>query len=342
MKHLITGGSGFLGNLIARRLHARGEQVRILDVWEDTSRPKDIEYFECDILVRDGVAKAMEGVDVVHHNAALVAQTRASNKFWEVNVEGARIVAEEAVKARVNAFVHTSSTAVFGSPAEHPITNETPTKPIEAYGRSKLAGEQVVHEICDKPGLPLIVIRPRACLGHGRLGIFQILFDWIQQGRNVYVIGTGEIPFQFVHAYDLMDFYMLALDAGATGVFNVGTDRFGSLRGDLEDLITYAGTESKVRSLPEFLTISSLRMLHWMRLSPLTPWHYLTYHKPCCFEVQPLIDMGWKPRYSNKEMFRETYDWFCEHYDPAKLLMAGSPHRRPLKQGVLWLVKQLS
>ena len=51
MTHLITGGSGFLGNLIARRLHARGERVKILDIWEDSSRPKEIEFIRC--YIRD-------------------------------------------------------------------------------------------------------------------------------------------------------------------------------------------------------------------------------------------------------------------------------------------------
>ena len=72
MTHLITGGSGFLGNLISRRLHARGERVRVLDTWEDASRPKEIMFIKCDIRDVAGVANAMSGVDVVHHNVALV------------------------------------------------------------------------------------------------------------------------------------------------------------------------------------------------------------------------------------------------------------------------------
>ncbi len=341
MKHLITGGSGFVGNLVARRLLDRGEEVRILDIWEDPSRPEDIEYVECNVLNGDGVARAMQGVDIVHHNAALVAQTNAGKKYWEVNVEGARIVAEEAAKAGVEGFIHTSSTAVFGIPNEEPITNNTPTKPVEPYGRSKLAGEQVVDEICLRHGIPLITIRPRATLGAGRLGIFQILFEWIKENRSVYVIGNGNIKFQFVHAYDLMDFYMLALDAGKTGTYNVGTDRFGTLRGDLERLIAYAGSTSKVKSLPEFLAINSLRLLYWMKLSPLVPWHYLTYHKPCYFNVQPLLDMGWKPRYSNMDMFKESYDWFSKSYEQCRAEQ-GSPHRSPIKQGILWFLKKAS
>lgn len=340
MKHLITGGSGFVGNLVARRLRERGEQVRILDVWEDPSRPKEIEYVQCSVLERDGVRRAMAGIDVVHHNAALVAQTDAGAGYWEVNVEGSRIVAEEAANAGARAIIHTSSTAVYGIPEDAPITARTPLRPIEPYGRSKLAGEEVVDEICRRHGIELITIRPRATLGAGRLGIFQILFEWIQENRNVYVIGSGNIRFQFIHAHDLMDFYMLALDAGRSGTYNVGTDRFGMLRADLERLIAYAGSTSKVKSLPETLAINALRLLYWMRISPLVPWHYLTYHKACYFDVEPLLAMGWRPRYSNMDMLQETYDSFltaAEHQAEH-----GSPHRSPLKQGALWLVKQLS
>jgi len=340
VRHLITGGSGFVGDLVARRLRERGDEVRILDVWEDPSRPRDIQFFHCSVTDRAGVARAMEGVDVVHHNAALVAQTNAGKRYWEVNVDGSRIVAEEAARAGVQAIVHTSSTAVFGVPPDGPITHETPTRPVEPYGKSKLAGEKLVDEICERHGIPLITIRPRATLGAGRLGIFQILFQWIRENRNVYVIGSGNIRFQFIHAADLMDFYMLALEAGRSGTYNVGTDEFGTLRGDLERLIRYAGSSSRVRSLPEGLAINTLRALYWMRLSPLVPWHYLTYHKPCYFDVQPLLDMGWKPRYSNMAMLQESYDWFLEEAE--KPVSDRSPHRSPIPQKVLWLVKKFS
>src|ERR1700677_4980814 len=179
MTHLITGGSGFLGNLIARRLNSRGERVKILDVWEDSSRPKEIEFIRCDIRDRAGVAAAMRDVDVVHHNVALVPLAKAGEGFWSVNVEGSRIAAQEAVTAGVKTFIHMSSSAIFGLPKKRPSTDETPTGPIEIYGRAKLAGELAVREICGAGQLPLIVIRPRTILGEGRLGIFQILFQWI-------------------------------------------------------------------------------------------------------------------------------------------------------------------
>ena len=340
MRHLVTGGSGFLGNLIARRLLARGESVRILDIWKDPSLPDEIEFLHCDIRNRDGVLRAMAGIDVVHHNVALVPLTKSGDRFTDVNVVGSQIAAESAVEARVSAFVHMSSSAVFGSPP-CPITNETPRNPVEIYGRAKLAGERAVHAICEEHDLPLIIIRPRTILGLGRLGIFQILFDWIRNGHNVYVIGDGNQPFQFVHAHDLMDAYMLALVKQAPGAYNVGTNRFGTLREGLTNVIKHAGTASKVRSLPVSFTVLALSVLDRLGLSPLAPWHYLTYHKPFYFDTAPLEAMGWSPKYSNDEMFAETYDWFLANHQELMAEKTASAHRKPVREGILWLLKRL-
>ena len=342
MQHLVTGGSGFLGSLIARRLHEQGEKVRVLDVWEDPHRPRDIEYVNCDIRDKAGVLAAMKGVDVVHHNVALVPLTKSGDKFWDVNVNGSKIAAEAAVEARVQYFIHMSSSAIFGLPKVCPIDNNTPTEPVEIYGRGKLAGELAVREICEKASLPLVVIRPRTILGEGRLGIFQILFEWIQESRSVYVIGDGNIRFQFVHAHDLMDAYLLVMRSGKQGCYNVGTDRFSTLKADMEKLFLHAGSKSRVKGLPVGLTMGALGFLDRVGLSPLAPWHYLTYHKDFHFNVQPLLDMGWKPKYSNEEMFCESYDWFLNRPQERVSQNAGSPHRKAVKEGILWMLKKIS
>jgi nucleoside-diphosphate-sugar epimerase len=338
VQHLVTGGSGFLGNLIARRLRARGEAVTILDIWDEPGRPSDIAFIHADIRDREKVSAAMQGIDVVHHNVALVPLTKSGPLFWEVNVEGSRLAAEEAARAGVHSFIHMSSSAIFGAP-QCPVTPATAPRPIEVYGRGKLAGELAVREVCDAAGLPLIVVRPRTILGEGRLGIFQILFDWIADGKSVYTLGSGNVPFQFIHAHDLMDAYVAALDANRPGVYNVGTDRFGTLREALERLIAYAGTRSRVRSLPHTPAIALLQALDKLRLSPLAPWHYLTYGKEFYFDVSALHALGWKAKYSNDEMFQESYDWFLGHRDQLKA-GRGSAHRTAVPQKLLgWLRK---
>lgn len=340
MRHLITGGSGFIGGLAARRLLRRAEAVRVLDLWRDPRQPDAVEFIDGSILDRAALSRAMAGIDVVHHHAALVAQSNAGRHYRAVNVEGTRMVAEEAARAGVRMIVHLSSTAVYGIAPPGPITGATPLKPIEAYGRSKLAGERLMREICAANGMDLIIIRPRVTLGPGRLGIFQILFQWIAEGRRVYLIGREDPPVQFVHVEDLMDFYMLALDARKPGIYNVGTDRFGSLHSDLSALIRHAGSRSSIARLPRFAAVNALRILHATGLSPLVPWHYLTYHRECRFDITPLTALGWRPRYSNAEMLSESYDWFLAH--AARLSGRESPHRSPPSQGMLALLKRLS
>jgi nucleoside-diphosphate-sugar epimerase len=339
MRHLITGGSGFIGNLAARRLRERGEDVRVLDLWDAPDRPSDIEFLSGSVTDPGCVAAAMRGIDIVHHNAALVAQTNAGQRYRDVNVGGTRIVAEAAARVHVQAFIHVSTTAVYGIPPAGPITADTPMAPIEPYGRSKLAGERIAHDICTGNGIPLITIRPRATLGAGRLGIFQILFQWIRENRAIYVIGDGHNRMQFIHAHDLMDFYMLALDRGRPGTYNVGTDVFGTLRGDLDELIGYARSTSRVRGISPVLAVNALRLLYRLGISPLVPWHYRTYHHDCYFDVEPLLALGWRPRYSNAAMLHESYDWYRAN---GRASFEASPHRSPLGQGMLGLVRRLS
>jgi len=340
--HLVTGGSGFVGANIARRLVARGENVRVLDIWRADDFAPQIEFVQADINDAPAVRRAMQGVDFVHHNVALVPLHKAGTRYWTVNVEGTAIALEAARTAGVKMFSHMSSSAVFGLPTIMPITNDTERKPIEIYGRAKKAGEELVMA-AQASGFPACIIRPRTIIGTGRLGIFQILFEWIKDGANIYTIGKGDGLFQFVHCDDLADTSILACLQQTPGVFNVGTDRFGSLKQDLEFLCAHAGTGSRVKSLPVALSIGALRTLDVLGLSPLGPWHYLTYHKPFYFDSEPVYRaLNWRPRYSNREMMCDSYDWFVAHQAQLAATKDASAHKSPVKQGVLKILKAIS
>lgn len=338
-KHLVTGGSGFLGNLISKRLLEAGHDVVVLDIWKDPSMSTDVEFHMVDVRDAPRVAQAMRGISIVHHNAALVPLTKSGGDFWSVNVQGSRIVAEAAAKAGVETFIHMSSSAIYGAPEILPITEHTPTLPIEVYGRCKLAGEQAVIRALQKSGTHTIAIRPRTIIGQERLGIFKILFDWISEGRNIYTIGNGQNLFQFVHAHDLMDAYMIVSSHGKTGTFNVGTNVFGTLNEALTNVIKHAGTDSQVRHLPRRLSITTLRILDQMKLSPLAPWHYLTYDKPFYFDVSHLEKLGWKPKYSNDLMLAEAYDSVRNMKATSD---EYSAHRKKVHEGLLGLLRKFS
>ena len=340
MMHLVTGGAGFLGSLIVKELLLNGENVKVLDINYDKKLSKDVEFIKCDIRDKSNVEKYMKGIDVVHHNVALVPLTKSGRKFWDVNVEGSRIAAEAALKNNVESFIHMSSSALYGNVNQFPITEKTPLSPIEIYGKAKLEGEKAVMEVL-RDQIPLTVVRPRTILGEGRLGIFQILFEWINNNKNVYVIGSGDVKFQFIHAKDLIDAYMLINKEKKSGVYNIGTNKFGTLREALENLIINVDSLSKVKSLPVGLSIFALQALDKLRLSPLAPWHYLTYHKEFHFDVSNIIELGWEPKYSNDDMLLESYEWFMQHhFDNNENIK--SPHRSAVQENILKLIRFFS
>jgi len=340
--HLVTGGAGFLGHQTARALHARGERVRVLDILAAPDLPPGVEFVQADILDRARVAEAMAGVDVVHHNAAMVPLTKAGRRFWAVNVEGTENALAAARAAGVRFFIHVSTSAVFGLPERCPITDETPLRPLEAYGRAKLEGERRVAAAA-RDGLACAVVRPRTLVGLGRLGIFQILYEWVREGRRVYVIGPGDAPFQLLHAEDAVDLMLRLAERRTPGVYNVGAERFGTLREDLGALIRHAGTAARVVGTPAGPAIAALRLLDLLRLSPLAPWHYRTYHKAFHFDIsRALRDLDWRPRYSNAEMLVQSYDWFLAQREEPAAERGRSAHRKAVRQGVLWVLKRLS
>ncbi len=340
--HLVTGGSGFVGSTITHRLAARGEEVRVFDLWKSDELPPEVDFVQGDINDADAVRHAMRGITHVHHNVALVPIAKAGERFWHVNVDGTATALREAKAAKVKMFAHMSSSAVFGCPDTMPITSDTPREPFEIYGKAKKAGEDLAMKAADE-GLAVSIIRPRCVIGIGRLGIFQILFEWIKDGANIFVIGKGDFPFQFAHVDDLADVSILTALGEKPGLYNYGTDRFGTLRGDLEALCAHANTGSRVKSLPVGLTVGTLAVLDKVGLSPLGPWHYRTYHKPFHFDSQHVYDaLDWTPQYSNYQMMTSAYDWYVNSYDPNAIKDDASSHKRPVKQKVLRLVKKFA
>ena len=125
---------------------------------------------------------------VVHAAAALALAP--AGEIHQVNAEGTRIVLEECAKARVKRVVYISTTAVYGMPRYHPIDENAPLDPMGHYGIAKAKAERYCN---GASGIEAVVIRPKSFIGTGRLGIFQILFDWIESGKRIPVLGNAAI-----------------------------------------------------------------------------------------------------------------------------------------------------
>ena len=158
---------------------------------------------------------------------------------------------------------------------------------MEAYGHAKLAAEWACLAAA-RDGLDVSIVRPRTILGHGRLGIFGILFDWIADGYDPIVLGDGTNRYQFVHSDDLAEACVRAAATEGPDIFNVGTDRFGTMRETLADLCEHAGTGATVRSLPAAPASLGMRLSAALGISPFAPYHWMMYSKSMWFDLDHL------------------------------------------------------
>ncbi|HUC34061.1 MAG TPA: NAD-dependent epimerase/dehydratase family protein, partial [Ilumatobacteraceae bacterium] len=163
---LVTGGSGYFGSLLVRRLVDAGHSVRVLDLLDADDRPVGVEFVAGDIRDPRVVNEAVAGVDVVYHNVAQVPLAKDLELLRTVNVDGTVRLLDACRAAGVDKVVHTSSSAVFGVPRENPVLPTTVPSPAEAYGHAKLAAEWACLDAA-REGLDVTIVRPRTILGHG-------------------------------------------------------------------------------------------------------------------------------------------------------------------------------
>jgi nucleoside-diphosphate-sugar epimerase len=239
----------------------------------------------------------------------------------------------------VQRVVFISSTAVYGVPEKHPIEEDDPLVGVGWYGESKIDAEA----LCRVAAVDTTIVRPKTFIGPERLGVFEILFDWIREGRRIYILGKGHNRYQLLAVEDLVDAIVRAAEVpeAARETFNVGATEFGTVRSDLQALIDHAGSASRLRPIPVKPAELVLRGLELARLSPLAEWHYKTAHKDSFVDVSKAQRLlRWQPRLSNSETLIETYDWYLTNRE--RVGSAGVTHRVPWNQQALGLLKRLS
>ena len=340
----ISGGAGFLGLHLARRLLADGHAVRTLDVvpLDDLELERSVEELRGDVRDPARARELVDGADVLVHAAAALPIRGSRDEITAVNVGGTATTLAAALEAGVGGAIFISSTAVYGIPRVHPIGEDAPLVGVGPYGESKIQAERVCREFAQR-GLDVVIVRPKTFIGPERLGVFEILFDWVHDGRRIYMLGDGTNRYQLLAVEDLVEAVVLAAQAdGAAGeAINVGAQAFGTVRSDLQALIDHARSSSRLTPVPARPAEIALRGLELARLSPLAEWHYKTAHRDSFVDVSRAERLlGWHARLSNAEALCETYDWYLAHRDT--LGRAGTTHRVPWNQQALALLKRLS
>ena len=259
MKFLITGGAGFIGSHLVRRLSARGP-VTVLDDLSSGKKENlsglEYAFIPGSILDPAPLAEACAGATHVFHLAALVSVPESVShpaRCHEINVEGTRRVLAAADQAGARRLVLASSCAVYGDEPTMPKTESSPVAPASPYAESKLDGEK----LCAQAPLPAVALRffnvygPRQDPRGPYAAAVPKFLEAARAGTPLTIFGDGHQTRDFVYVDDVTAaLEHAALSPSMTGVYNVASGQSVSVLRLAELVLALTGLRSEIRHAP--------------------------------------------------------------------------------------------
>ena len=270
--YLITGGAGFFGTILKQHLLASGAECVSIDLEPDSFQHPHFTAYQGDINDNELMQKIFSAhkITAIFHCAALLAHVKKDLKrLWHANVNGTENVYNFALRYGIKKIVFISSNCLWAKNFDSPVTEEEPPAPVEIYGKSKLAAEHILLSQPDK--INSIIFRSPTIMDEGRLGLLGILFEFIDEGRKLPMVGDGANRYQFIYAKDLAKACELALPADYSDVFNIGSDDVKSFNEVYQYVIEKSGSKSRLFHFPKLPMIWAMKICFWLGISPLGP-----------------------------------------------------------------------
>lgn len=314
MKVLITGGAGFIGSAIAKKLIERGDEIVLIDNFNDYYDPKlkrdrlATILNSCEYSLHEGNIQDLkfcesvfkgEGIDKVIHLAAM-AGVRNSIKnpllYEEVNVRGTNVLLEMAVKYKIKNFVYASSSSVYGNNKKVPFSeNDRVETPISPYAATKRATELIAHTYSHIHGLKTTGLRFFTVYGPwGRPDMAYFLFaDKILKGEEIDVYNFGEMTRNFTYIDDIVSGVITVLDADLKyEIMNIGGDKEETLLRFIEVIEENLGKKAK------------------KNLMPIQPGDVPS----TVADISKLRKLGWEPKTRIEEGLKNFIEWYKDYY----------------------------
>ena len=257
MKYAVTGGAGFIGSHLVKKLVERGNEVIVIDNLNTGKKQniekisKKIDFFEVDIRDFSAIEDILKNVDGIFHEAALASvqdSFRIPDEFFDVNVNGTENIFKIAKKLGIK-VVYASSSSVYGNPISIPIKENDDKNPFNPYAKTKLEDDKLAEKYA-KNGLKVIGLRYFNVFGPGQskeyAGVIKLFLERIQQGLSPLINGDGLQVRDFVYVDDVVNANMLAMESNIDGeFFNIGTNSVVSVLDLANMIIKFSGLKLK-------------------------------------------------------------------------------------------------
>ena len=320
---LVTGGTGFVGNRLARALVDRGDTVRALV--RDPAAAADlsalgVELVQGDMTDEASLRLAVEGADRVFHTAGVVGDWLDRAQAVDVNVEGTRRLLAAAADAGVTRVVHVSSLSVLGTKHHHGTDESGPYAYADVYTDTKIESERVARAVAAEGRVEVVVIRPGFVYGPGDNHVLRPLVERIRGGGFAFV-GDGAKELNTVYVGDVVRAALLADETphAAGEVYNITDGRNTTLREFVTFIAEYIGVPPPTRRLPgpvariaAAIMESAGRAVGAKSPPPLnrSRLRFLYYNQNYSIE-KARRELGYEPLVSYREGLPPALDWIA-------------------------------
>jgi nucleoside-diphosphate-sugar epimerase len=323
MRILVTGGTGFTGTALVRRLREDGHAVVALDYKEglqcDALRAMGAEVVIGSVTDRAAVERSMRGVEFVFHLAAAFRELNVPNSFYdEVNVGGTRTVLEAAIREGAWKFVYCSTCGVHGNVDHPPAGEDAPIQPADYYQRTKYEAEPLVKALAPA-SMETVILRPAAIYGPGDPERFFMIFKRVAQG-SFPMFGSGRTLYHPLYIDNLVDAFMLCLPRGAGNgrEYLIADEHYYPI----QEIVEEVGRALKVPvRIPHYPVLPVLVLGHVVEklckpfglTPPIFPRRVDWYRQNRAFDItRAKRELGYAPQIPLDEGLRRTGEWYRE------------------------------
>ncbi|WFB37309.1 NAD-dependent epimerase/dehydratase family protein [Kiritimatiellota bacterium B12222] len=321
MKILVTGGTGFTGKALVKRLLDDGHHVVALD-YKEGLKTRELQEWGAEVVIgsvtdKDVVAQCMEGVEVVQHLAAAFREMNVPESHYDdVNIGGAQVVIEAAEAAGVKKFVYCSTCGVHGNVKNPPGDEESAIEPADYYQRTKYMAEPLVKEAC-KRGLDATILRPAAIYGPGDPERFQMIFRRVKKGKFP-MIGDGKTLYHPLYIDNLVDALVLAMVPGkGTGeAYLIADENYVEIGELVNEAAKALGVEVKIQHYPTLPVVIAGHLCEKickpLKISPpIFPRRVDWYRMNRAFSIEKARkDLGYEPKVNLADGMKQTALWY--------------------------------
>jgi nucleoside-diphosphate-sugar epimerase len=324
LKLLVTGGTGFTGSRLVEYLINKGHKVTALDnqkgILYDHLIKKGANIILGSVTDRETVKKSLDSIEGIFHLAAAFRQINATKKtYWNVNVEGTRILCEEALKKPLKKFVYCSTQGVHGDIKNPPGDEDSPIVPVDYYQYTKYEGEKVVKEFTVK-GLKSVIIRPTAIYGPGDPERFFYLFRFAKKGK-FYMFGNGKALYHPVYIDNLNDGFYAAWESNKINAetYIIADQQYFTIKELVKKIGQSMGIKVKFIQLPFFPLYIAACLCEFICIPfkispPLFRRRVDWYRQNRAFKIDKArIEINYNPRVGIEEGLKRTAEWYMDN-----------------------------